>query len=178
MQMLPLAAPLKVTSTFWIPLCPSLDVPVMVTGPPNGEAAPPIVPVSRDQPLRLSFAQERLWLLDQLEPGTATYNLPGALRLTGKLERAALEWTIAEILRRHESLRTTFGTVDGVPVQVVHPARAFELQVVAVDGEAQAEEYAAREAALPFDLAKGPLVRPAFGTASRPVQLSSPLTAT
>src|SRR5689334_6877832 len=70
----------------------------------------------------LSFSQERLWFLDRLEPGTAVYNVPTAMRLTGELDQAALEQSINQIISRHEALRTAFTTVGGLPVQVVAPA--------------------------------------------------------
>src|SRR5262245_9554085 len=71
--------------------------------------------------LPLSFAQQRLWFLHQLEPGSAYYNIPAAIRLTGRLDVAALEQTLNELMRRHEALRTTFPTVEGRPVQVIAP---------------------------------------------------------
>ena len=78
-------------------------------------------PIGRTGPLPLSFAQERLWFLDRLEPGSAVYNIPVALRLGGALDAAALERALGEIVRRHEALRTTFAEVDGAPVQVIAP---------------------------------------------------------
>ncbi|MFL5540369.1 MAG: condensation domain-containing protein, partial [Longimicrobiaceae bacterium] len=72
-------------------------------------------------PAPLSFAQERLWFIDRLEPGSAVYNIPVAWRLAGALDERALERALGEIVRRHEALRTTFGEVDGSPVQVVAP---------------------------------------------------------
>jgi hypothetical protein len=73
----------------------------------------------------LSFAQQRLWLIDQLEPGNAMYNSPVALRLTGCLNVAALERTLSEIVRRHEVLRTTFSLIDDRPSQVIAPPSAL-----------------------------------------------------
>ncbi|HEU4558250.1 MAG TPA: AMP-binding protein, partial [Longimicrobium sp.] len=84
-------------------------------------ALPPVVPAERTGALPLSFAQERLWFIDRLEPGSAVYNIPVAWRLGGALDEAALERALGEIIRRHESLRTTFMEVDGSPVQVVAP---------------------------------------------------------
>src|SRR5262249_4602207 len=77
----------------------------------------PIPRAPRDQPLRLSVAQERLWFLDQIEPGSAFYNIPGAIRLTGALNVSALESALRELVRRHETLRTTFDIRDGRPIQ-------------------------------------------------------------
>ncbi|HST60364.1 MAG TPA: amino acid adenylation domain-containing protein, partial [Longimicrobium sp.] len=126
---------------------------------------PPIVPVDRTQPLPLSFAQERLWFLDQLEPGSATYNIPVAWRLGGALDEAALERAVGEIVRRHEALRTVFREVDGSPVQVIAPFSGFALPVEDLsalgdaDREAAVSQRAGEEARRPFDLAAGPLFR-------------------
>jgi hypothetical protein len=76
-----------------------------------------IVPIARDRTLPVSFAQQRLWFLDQLVPNNAFYNTPAAVRLTGSLNLAALEKTFNEIVRRHEALRTTFVTLEGQPVR-------------------------------------------------------------
>ena len=92
--------------------------------------APPLVPVSREQQLPLSHAQQRLWFLDQLEPGSVTYNIPGAVRLKGRLDVEALQRTLNEVVRRHEVLRTTFVAVNGEPVQVIAPASQVEMPVL------------------------------------------------
>ena len=126
---------------------------------------PAVVPVDRAGPLPLSFAQERLWFLDRLEPGSASYNVAAAMRLTGALDAAALRRALGEIVRRHEALRTVFTDVDGVAAQVVRPFAGLALAVedlAALDAEARgavARRRAAEEAARPFDLAAGPLVR-------------------
>lgn len=115
--------------------------------------------------LPLSFAQQRLWFLDQLRPGGTDYNLPGALRLKGPLDVGALARSTNEIVRRHESLRTTFRSVEGEPVQVISPHVPVEVALVDHSGlpedarEAEAMGLAREEAARPFDLAEGPLVR-------------------
>jgi len=98
----------------------------------QGEGAPTGgIPVTdRDQPLPLSFAQERLWFIDQLEPDSAAYNVPLALDLAGPLDAAALERALGEIVRRHEPLRTVFAATDDAPVQVVLPFTGFHLQTV------------------------------------------------
>jgi amino acid adenylation domain-containing protein/non-ribosomal peptide synthase protein (TIGR01720 family) len=80
-------------------------------------AAPPVKPAPRNGPLPLSFAQQRLWFLDQLNPGDPAYNVPVVLRVTGRLDERALEASLGEIVRRHEILRTVFREVDGEPVQ-------------------------------------------------------------
>jgi amino acid adenylation domain-containing protein len=123
------------------------------------EALPPVVPAGRDRPLPLSFAQERLWFLDRMEPGRPVYNIPATLRITGALDVAALERALGEVVRRHESLRTAFGEAGGAPVQVVSPFSGFTLSVTPVADEAEASRLASDEAARPFDLAAGPLFR-------------------
>ncbi|MET0395230.1 MAG: non-ribosomal peptide synthase/polyketide synthase, partial [Longimicrobiaceae bacterium] len=129
-------------------------------------AAPPIVPVPRDGPLPLSFAQRRLWLIDQVEPGSAVYNIPAALRMRGALDAGVLERSLAEVVRRHEVLRTVFrGGDDGEAAQVVLPAgpvalRRVDLTVLpAREREARLPEVARAEASAPFDLGRGPLLR-------------------
>ncbi|HEX9733019.1 MAG TPA: amino acid adenylation domain-containing protein [Thermoanaerobaculia bacterium] len=126
-------------------------------------AAPALVPVPRDQPLPLSFAQQRLWFLQQLDPHNPTYHIPIALRLQGRLDQGALERTLSEIVRRHEVLRTTFDTVAGEPVQIVHPAAPVSLPLSDLENAAAAEEklrdLLRDEALAPFDLRRGPLFR-------------------
>ncbi|HWM91030.1 MAG TPA: amino acid adenylation domain-containing protein [Thermoanaerobaculia bacterium] len=125
---------------------------------------PPLVRVPRDGDLPLSFAQERLWFLDRLVPGSAAYNMPVALRLSGALDPAALERALQEIVRRHETLRTTFPETGGEPRQRVHPFHPFPLPMIDLRGlpEGAAERLAREEAARPFDLARGPLLRAAL----------------
>src|SRR5207244_1630 len=88
----------------------------------QGLEAPPIMPVSREQKLPLSFAQQRLWFLDQLEPNNPLYNVPHIVRLRGGLNADVLERSLHEIVRRHETLRTSFQTIDDEPLQVIAPA--------------------------------------------------------
>ncbi|MEW5926813.1 MAG: amino acid adenylation domain-containing protein [Gemmatimonadota bacterium] len=129
---------------------------------------PPVVPVECSGPLPLSFAQERLWFLDRLEPGSAFYNIPAALRMGGDLDLPALESALGEIVRRHEALRTVFAEVDGAPAQAVVPFGGFALAVEDLsrlgegEREAEAGRRAAADAARPFDLARGPLFRAAL----------------
>jgi amino acid adenylation domain-containing protein len=121
--------------------------------------------VSHEQPLPLSFAQQRLWFIDRMETGSPFYNMPVAILLTGRLDLPALERTLNEVLKRHESLRTSFIVVDEQPMQVVNPARPVTLPVIDLahvsqhDREAEAQRLAAQEAARPFDLGRGPLLR-------------------
>src|ERR671915_1827416 len=125
----------------------------------------PLVPIPRNGHLSLSFAQERLWFLDQLEGPSATYNEQAGLRLSGPLDVVALERSLGEIVRRHEVLRTSFPTVEGVAVQRIAPVLEVGLPVVELQGldegkrEAEVRRLAAAEAQRPFDLARGPLLR-------------------
>ncbi|HEU4881353.1 MAG TPA: amino acid adenylation domain-containing protein, partial [Longimicrobium sp.] len=129
---------------------------------------PPVVPAERTGPLPLSFAQERLWFIDRLEPGSTVYNLPRGLRLGGVLDEQALERALGEIVRRHEALRTVFAETDGSPVQVITPFDGFVVPVEDLSGLSEADREAAvkrragEEAARPFDLAAGPLFRAAL----------------
>ncbi|HEX7239095.1 MAG TPA: amino acid adenylation domain-containing protein, partial [Longimicrobiaceae bacterium] len=113
----------------------------------------------------LSFAQQRLWLVDRLEPGSAAYNVPFALRLRGALDVRALEEALSEIVFRHESLHTVFAEVDGEPVQVIGepwPVRMEVTDLAALPAEEREEAVRAEareEASRPFDLARGPLLR-------------------
>jgi len=112
---------------------------------------------------QLSFAQERLWFLDQLNPNSAVYNVPLAVRLSGPINAAVLERSINEIVRRHDTLRTTFGNVEGQPVPRVSPILKIDLSTVdlasAANREATADVVLDEEAARSFDLTKGPLIR-------------------
>ncbi|HEX8351419.1 MAG TPA: amino acid adenylation domain-containing protein, partial [Pyrinomonadaceae bacterium] len=117
---------------------------------------------TRGQGVPLSFAQQRLWFLDQLEPGASAYNLPAAVRLRGALDVGALERTLREVVRRHESLRTRFAARGGVPEQVAGEAADVRLEVSEARGEAEAEAVLRREAGRPFDLGRGPLLRAAL----------------
>ena len=126
---------------------------------------PPLVPVSRTEHLPLSFAQQRLWFLDQLEPGSTSYLNPRALRLTGKLDQRALEQSLGALIERHETLRTTFQEQQRQARQIIHPAQTFQLPVIDLQGlSPEAREQTARllarqEAQQPCNLAQGPLLR-------------------
>ncbi len=136
---------------------------------PKEASAPGEIPPSplrrTGGPYPLSFSQQRLWFLDRLEPGSAAYNLPDALRLRGRLDPALLARVLGEIVRRHEVLRTTFGLVAGRPVQTVSPPGPFPLPRIDLDdlpaaaAEREARRLAEEDAALPFDLARGPHLR-------------------
>ncbi|HKV10090.1 MAG TPA: amino acid adenylation domain-containing protein, partial [Thermoanaerobaculia bacterium] len=135
----------------------------------SGPETPSRIPRRRESgPAPLSFAQERLWFLDRLEPGSPAYNIPVALRLEGELDLPALSRALAEIRRRHEVLRATFGERDGQPFQAVAEARDFALPRVDLGGlaegprEAELLRLVREDAARPFDLARGPLLRTAL----------------
>ena len=113
----------------------------------------------------VSFAQQRLWFLDQFEPDSPFYNIPTAVRLTGALNVDALHQALNEIMRRHEVLRTTFGVLDGEPIQMIAPEATFALPVVDLrelpktEREDEALRLANEEARQPFNLLTGPLLR-------------------
>ena len=112
----------------------------------------------------LSFAQERLWFLDQLEPGSAFYNVPSSYRLRGDINVAALERSLNEIVRRHEALRTRFQVVAGQPLQIIDGPREQRLEVrdlepLGAGAEAEAMRLVNEEGQRPFELAQGPLLR-------------------
>jgi len=131
----------------------------------RGLQSVPLQPVSRELPLPLSFGQQRLWFLHQMDPDSALYSIPTAVRLRGQLDVTALEQTFREIMRRHESLRTTFTTLDGMPVQVVSETFDLPMQIIDLaglpgpEGEAEALRLANEEVLRPFDFERGPLMR-------------------
>src|ERR1041385_114114 len=128
-------------------------------------AGEPIRVAPRSAALPLSFAQQRLWFLDQLEPGTATYNIPIGIRLSGQLDVEALEQSISEVVRRHETLRTRFVEEDGAARQVIEAAETVVLPVIDLSGlpsagqEAEVRRFAAAQGQQAFDLAQGSLWR-------------------
>ena len=127
-------------------------------------AAPPLVRSARRQDLPLSFAQERFWFLDRLQPGSSTYNIPAVVRLEGKLHVSALEDAFAEVVRRHEALRTRFPLRNGRPVAAVTDwvPELPCVDLAALPDEWRSEEarrLAAAQTDRPFDLARGPLAR-------------------
>ncbi|MFL6284239.1 MAG: amino acid adenylation domain-containing protein [Pyrinomonadaceae bacterium] len=126
---------------------------------------PAVVRVERGGELPASYAQQRLWLIEQLEPGAAAYNVPSAISLSGKLDAAALVASLREIVRRHEALRTRFTSVDGLPAQVIEQGVELDVKTVDLTGlkdiesEERAKELAREEARRPFDLERAPLMR-------------------
>ena len=130
----------------------------------SGAGNPPITRVERTGDMPLSFAQERLWFIDRMLPGSAMYNVPLAYRLRGDLDHAALGASLNEIVRRHESLRTSFPpTDDGQPCQRIHEFEPRALELVDLtanaDSEHAAERLAQKDADGSFDLFHGPLFR-------------------
>ncbi|MFP5286779.1 MAG: condensation domain-containing protein, partial [Thermoanaerobaculia bacterium] len=127
--------------------------------------APPVRPVPRDEPPPLSFAQERLWLLDQLDTGRSPYSLSIAVRFEGVLDLATLKASLDEVVRRHEALRTTFAIAGGRPVQKIAASLRVEMPLLDLAGlpvdrrEAELKRWIDEESRWPFDLASGPLVR-------------------
>jgi len=118
----------------------------------------------REQGLPLSFAQQRLWFLDEFRPGDAEYNSAVALRLTGPLDTGALTGALGQLVARHEALRTTIDDAGGTPVQVVHPAPEIPVRTVDLTGDpalrpADLDEVLGTEYSRSFDLRRGPLVR-------------------
>jgi amino acid adenylation domain-containing protein/thioester reductase-like protein len=129
----------------------------LADSPLSDQDAFPLVPVSRDQPLPLSFAQQRLWFLNQFEDGHSTqYNIPWALRLQGALDVTAVEKAFNALIERHESLRTTFDDVDGQTIQIVADQQKLTLPI-AVITEAAIPEPLAESINHVFDLCQGPL---------------------
>ena len=124
-----------------------------------------VPPISRPDARPLSLGQERLWFLDQLDPGNIAYNMVAAVRLKGEINKIALEQSLNEIVRRHEALRTTFSMIGGEPVQVIAPSPTVSLSIEDLTGcpeeerEEKARQLVREEAHRPFDLSEAPLFR-------------------
>ncbi|HEU5133365.1 MAG TPA: condensation domain-containing protein, partial [Pyrinomonadaceae bacterium] len=127
--------------------------------------APPLIRVNRDGVLPLSFAQQRLWFIDQLEPGSAVYNIPAAIRLTGHLDLSALQESLNRLTARHEILRTTFITEAGKPRVQISDPEPFSVPITDLsamlpdDRNDEARRLVREEVIRPFDLSCGPLLR-------------------
>ncbi|MBV9789517.1 MAG: amino acid adenylation domain-containing protein, partial [Chloroflexi bacterium] len=123
-------------------------------------AAQPIVAAPRDNsPLPLSFAQQRLWFLDQLQRGSMAYSIPAVVRLSGRLDVPSLARSLNLIVQRHEVLRTTFAAHNNEPVQRIAPEIELALPVIEIKAEAEIESLIYAEIQRPFDLQEGPLLR-------------------
>jgi hypothetical protein len=118
-----------------------------------------------EEPAILSFAQQRLWFLHQMEPDCVAYNISKAARISGPLDRAVLQKTLDALVERHEVLRTKFEAIDGNPVQVICPAGPVELPVLDLTAytpeqqEAEVERQLVAESSRPFDLSQDMMVR-------------------
>src|SRR5205085_11939545 len=129
------------------------------------EQADAITPRPDKHVAPLSFAQERLWFFDQLEPGSPAYNIPSAVRLSGALNVKALERCLNEIQRRHEALRASFSIHEGKSVQTIRPARSVPIPFIDVSGvpdsdrELLIRDLTAQEVYYPFRLEQGELFR-------------------
>ncbi|HLO02136.1 MAG TPA: amino acid adenylation domain-containing protein, partial [Symbiobacteriaceae bacterium] len=160
-----LGADLPVRAMFERPTVAGLAALVEASLYAGGTPSAPIIPVDRAGELPLSFAQQRLWFLDQLEPASSAYNIPMAMRLKGELDRQALERTVNEVVRRHEALRTTFTVREGHPLVTIAAELVVDLPLVSLadlaesEREAEAMRLVEEEAERPFDLARGPLLR-------------------
>lgn len=126
---------------------------------------PAIEPVPRDQEIPLSFAQQRLWFLDQLQPNSPFYNIPIALRAIGNLKISALKQSINHVVQRHETLRTSFKGSKGKPYQIISDQAGIKIDIIdltqisKVDQELKVQHLATEEAIQRFDLSSGPLLR-------------------
>ncbi len=160
-----LGVELALKDSFVTPVLRDLAAVVTAAREQGQSPAPPILALPRGRVFPLSFAQERLWLLEQLDPGTATYNVCGGVLLRGEIELGRLAGTFARIVRRHETLRTTFAQGAQGPQQVT--ARHLDLPLPLVDlgrlapgaRQAEARRQASVVARQPFDLSRGPLLR-------------------
>jgi amino acid adenylation domain-containing protein len=161
-----LGVQLSLFSFFEAPTVAGMARAIDTTGKKStGSEAVLVQSIHRDGALPLSFAQQRLWFLDQLEPRSSVYNVPGAVRIRGALDVLALELSLNEIVRRHEALRTIFSVIEGNPVQIISPSLNFCLQRIDLtdrnesEREVEAQHLASEEARRSFDLSSGPLLR-------------------
>ena len=152
-----LEADISITTLFESPTVAALAERVRSARPSGADL--PLRRVERTPLLPASFAQARLWFLDQLDPGSATYNLALTLRVEGAIDASALERALRELVARHEALRTTFVAVDGVPYQAIQSTFDLRLHRVEVASDEALDEAVRREIHVPFDLARGPVVR-------------------
>ncbi|MBW8879564.1 MAG: amino acid adenylation domain-containing protein, partial [Acidobacteria bacterium] len=163
-----LGVDLPLHRVFETPTVAALAQAIEAIGASAGAArggAPPLAAVPRHAPPPLSFAQQRLWFLHRLAPASPVYNVPAAVHLEGRLERAVLAAALGEVARRHESLRTRFAAEPDGPVQIVEPSASVALPAIdlaslpADQRLGEARRLAREEALRPFDLTHGPLLR-------------------
>src|SRR5262249_53425021 len=156
---------LPLRAMFEAPTVTQLATRVDELGLSGKEDIPPIIAVSRDRTLPLSFAQQRLWFLNELEPDNPLYNVPIGIGMSGTLNQSALEKSLNEIVRRHEILRTTFRTENNQPVQIIAPELRVPLEITHLTKLAPTEQQdavkrlAIEGAKAIFDLHTGPLFR-------------------
>jgi hypothetical protein len=155
-----------VRTIFENPTVAGLAAAISVAGRENSRASlPPVTRGTRTGALPLSYAQQRLWVLDRMEPGNTNYNFPAGLRLSGRLNVSALNQSIHEIVCRHDILRAVFADQDGTPAQTIVPPQPTLSAIVDLsplpseERERMIDHLANAEAHRPFDLAKGPLLR-------------------
>ncbi|HEY9853557.1 MAG TPA: condensation domain-containing protein, partial [Leptolyngbyaceae cyanobacterium] len=156
-------AELPLRSLFEFPTIAKLSQQIETTKKVGfGIASSSIKSVTRERELPLSFAQARLWFIDQLDPGNSNYNLFAAVRLTGEFNLTVLEQSLNEVIRRHEILRTNFIEVDRQTIQVISPTLTLTIPVIKIQQEQQIQQFAIAEANKPFNLSKNPLLRLSF----------------
>src|SRR5262249_26761780 len=137
----------------------------LLPGSKNHEPPPPIRPIDRGMEIALSFPQQRLWFLHQLDPDSPAFNLPAAFRLSGKIDFRALICSFREVMRRHEVLRTSFHIVNGQIIQAIVNDSSLKMPIVDLSRIPQAHRERLAQAlirywaSLPFNLSQGPLVR-------------------
>ncbi|WP_370642989.1 amino acid adenylation domain-containing protein [Mycetohabitans sp. B4] len=159
-----LGAEMPLTSLFASPTLAAFAAAVSAQLNQSANSLPEITPISREESLPLSFAQQRLWFLSQLDGVSGTYHMPLALRVQGVFDRAAWQQALDALFARHEALRSTFVSVEGQPQVQLLPADTgvplhwHDLRGVS-DADAQLSRLSADEACAPFDLARGPLMR-------------------
>ena len=156
---------LPLRTVFEAPTVAALAHKVEAARRAGGPQAPPLVALDRDRSLPLSFAQQRLWIIDQLQPGSPAYNMPIALRVLGRLQISVLRDSLSEIAQRHEVLRTSFDWYLGEPAQIIEPVEPYHLPVIDLSGlppatrRSQAQMWLVADARSPFDLTMGCLFR-------------------
>ena len=156
---------LPLRALFEAPTVAGIAFRITAAGETGAPTSAELVYADRSKPILLSFAQQRLWFIDQFEPGSSLYNIPMAVRLLGDLRLAALQESLDALVHRHESLRTTFAEQWGEAVQIIHEPAPFKLDIIdfsdlcTEERHQEANRLRRDEAQRPFDLVKGPLFR-------------------